>query len=92
MFIGTERNRSITLTMFSIWAIWEGGIYDSMDYVNTATLNQDARNLHQFLCPLLPVVHARPILYLYVLTVGADVQLPYMSVFGIAWFPAHRLD
>jgi hypothetical protein len=43
MFIGTEINRSITLTMFSIWAIWEGGIYDLMDYVNTVTLNQDAK-------------------------------------------------
>ncbi|KAJ8594536.1 hypothetical protein M405DRAFT_480198, partial [Rhizopogon salebrosus TDB-379] len=32
-----------------IWAIWEGGIYDLTDYVNTVTLNQGSTNLYQFL-------------------------------------------
>jgi hypothetical protein len=49
MFIGIEINRSIILTIFSILAIWKGGIYDLTDYVNTVTLNQGATNLYQFL-------------------------------------------
>ncbi|KAH7905136.1 glycosyltransferase family 2 protein [Hygrophoropsis aurantiaca] len=32
-----------------VWAIWEGGIYDLTDYVNTVSLNQGATSLYQFL-------------------------------------------
>ncbi|KAF8839315.1 glycosyltransferase family 2 protein [Paxillus ammoniavirescens] len=32
-----------------IWAIWDGGIYDLTDYVNTVSLNQGATSLYQFL-------------------------------------------
>ncbi|KAG0695993.1 glycosyltransferase family 2 protein [Suillus ampliporus] len=32
-----------------IWAIWEGGIYDLTDYINTVTINQGATSLYQFL-------------------------------------------
>jgi chitin synthase len=39
----------MTYTAFSIWAIWEGGVYDLTDYVNTVTINQGATNLYQFL-------------------------------------------
>lgn len=32
-----------------IWAIWEGGVYDLTDYVNTVSINQGSTNLYQFL-------------------------------------------
>ncbi|KAI5988005.1 hypothetical protein EDD15DRAFT_2464276 [Pisolithus albus] len=32
-----------------IWAIWEGGVYDLTDYVNTVSINQGATNTYQFL-------------------------------------------
>ncbi|KAI5987740.1 glycosyltransferase family 2 protein [Pisolithus orientalis] len=32
-----------------IWAIWEGGIYDLTDYVNTVSINQGATDVYQFL-------------------------------------------
>ena len=35
--------------MRRIWAIWEGGIYDLTDYVNTATINQGATSMYEFL-------------------------------------------
>ena len=31
-----------------IWAIWDGGVYDLSDYVNTASIHQGATN-YQFL-------------------------------------------
>ncbi|KAG2062765.1 hypothetical protein BDR04DRAFT_1164673, partial [Suillus decipiens] len=36
-------------TVQRIWAIWEGGIYDLTDYINTVTINQGATSLYQFL-------------------------------------------
>ncbi|KAI6042199.1 glycosyltransferase family 2 protein [Pisolithus marmoratus] len=32
-----------------IWAIWEGGIYDLTDYVNTVSINQGATSQYEFL-------------------------------------------
>ncbi|KAG1857448.1 glycosyltransferase family 2 protein [Suillus subluteus] len=32
-----------------IWAIWESGIYDLTDYINTVTINQGATSVYQFL-------------------------------------------
>jgi chitin synthase len=39
----------VTQTTSSIWAIWESGIYDLTDYINTVTINQGATSLYQFL-------------------------------------------
>ncbi|KIJ69713.1 glycosyltransferase family 2 protein [Hydnomerulius pinastri MD-312] len=36
-------------TIQRIWAIWDNGIYDLSDYVNTVTINQGATSLYQFL-------------------------------------------
>jgi chitin synthase len=39
----------IAHTTSRIWAIWESGVYDLTDYINTVTINQGATSLYQFL-------------------------------------------
>lgn len=36
-------------TIQRIWAIWDSGVYDLTDYINTVTINQGATSLYQFL-------------------------------------------